>query len=287
MEPELVALLEMARNGGVEEKLILADWFEENGWHTDAAVIRIHASRKTLLVFNRAMTFAWVPPGQSWLGGGAGKPGEKEFTLEKDVWCGIYPVTQDQWQGVMGSYPSQFRRYPDNPVESVSWDGVQEFLKRANSRVGDQGYSLRLPTEEEWEYICRGGPIFQADSAFDFYFATSKIDLTPVRSNDLSSYQANFDGNYPAGNAGYGPRIGAAGMVGSYPPNPLGIYDLHGNVWEWTSSIYEDGRSSRIVRGGGWDDNGRYCAAAYRCGNDPGHRRNDVGFRVIAVPIEE
>ena len=197
------------------------------------------------------MKFAWVPPGRSWLGGGGGNPGTQEFTLPKGLWCGVYPVTQAEWQAVMGNNPSHFAGNPRHPVEQVSWNDVQEFLQKLNSRLADGGLTFRLPSEEEWEYICRGGPISQAQSAYHFYFARSKTDLTSAPTNDLSSRQANFDGNHPAGSASKGPYLQATSEVGLYLPNPLGIYDLHGNVWEWTST--PEG-SSRLIRGGSGHD---------------------------------
>ena len=201
--------------------------------------------------------FAWVPPGTSWLGGGGGKPGPEKFTLAKGLWCGVYPATQAEWQAVMGDDPSHFKNKPRHPVESVSWDHVQEFLRALNAKLGNTGLSYRLPTEQEWEYICGGGPLSSPDqSKYHFYFATSKIDRTAAPTDDLSSRQANFDGNYPFGAASKGPYLQTTSEVGSYLPNPLGIYDLHGNVWEWTSS--QEG-SVRVIRGGSWLDHGERC----------------------------
>ncbi len=139
----------------------------------------------------------------------------------------------------------------------------------------------RLPTEQEWEYICRGGPVSKDQSDYHFYFARSKTDLTPAPTNDLSSTQANFDGNYPAGSAAKGPYLERTSEVGLYLPNPLGIYDLHGNVWEWTSS--QEG-SDRVIRGGSWYDHGSNCTAANRLWVGPGIRCSIVGFRLLAVP---
>jgi formylglycine-generating enzyme required for sulfatase activity len=235
------------------------------------------------------MKLAWVPPGRSWLGGGGGKPGTQEFTLAKGLWCGVYPVTQAEWQAVMGNNPSYFTSYfnrkPRNPVEQVSWDDVQEFLEKLNARLAGGGLTYRLPTEQEWEYICRGGPLSQEQSAYHFYFARSKTDLTSVPTNDLSSRQANFDGSHPAGSASKGPYLQATSEVGVYLPNPLGIYDLHGNVWEWTSS--EEG-SSRVFRGGSWRNHCRAvsCTASPRYRYGPGDRSSFVGFRLLAAPSE-
>jgi serine/threonine protein kinase len=208
------------------------------------------------------MKFAWVPPGKSWLGGGGGNPGDTPFTLEQGLWCGIYPVTQAEWQEIMGTNPSHFKDNPRFPVECVSWDDVQEFLEKLNSRGG--GYSYRLPCGGEREYICRGGPISQHQSKYHYYFAKSKKDLTPSPTDDLSK-KANF------GKQRHGPTD-----VGSYLPNPLGIYDLHGNVYEYTSAG---------AIGGSW------CSPPGDCETSAGADVYeddaacwDVGFRLLAVP---
>ncbi|MFM7151260.1 MAG: formylglycine-generating enzyme family protein, partial [Gemmataceae bacterium] len=240
---------------------------------------------------SQSVLFAWVPPGQSWLGGGGGKPGEKAFTLAKGLWCGIYPVTQGQWQALMGKNPSyfHFKNDPNLPVEQVSWNMAQNFLKKLNKKSSSLGYSFRLPTVEEWEYICRGGPISKEESAFDFTFVKSKKDLTPVRTNDLSSQQANFRGIWPAGSAGQGPDSTGTTPVGSYRPNPLGIYDMHGNVREWTSSFSWMGEKEgyRMVCGGCWASNGDQIKA----GNPSWYGADEVfntnGLRLIAESLEE
>jgi formylglycine-generating enzyme required for sulfatase activity len=229
------------------------------------------------------MKFAWVPPGTSWLGGGDGKPGQQQFTLPNGLWCGVYPVTQAEWQAVVGDNPSHFKDNPRHPVESVTWDRVQkEFLKILNDKPHVSGLLYRLPTEEEWEYICRGGPISQEHSKYHFYFAKSKTDLTPAPTNDLSSSQANFDGNYPAGSAPKGRYREATSEVGLYLPNPLGIYDLHGNVWEWTST---QGGSLRVLRGGSWNYHGVHCTASYCFRLGPAYANDYLGFRLLAVPV--
>jgi formylglycine-generating enzyme required for sulfatase activity len=205
------------------------------------------------------MKLVWVPPGLSWLGGGDDKRGTQEFTLAKGLWCGVYPVTQAEWQAVMGNNPSNFAGNPRHPVEQVSWNDVQEFLNQLNYRLDDSGLTYRLPSTEEWEYICRGGPIIQAQSAFDFYFARSK---------PTNFLQANFGSQ-------------ATSEVGLDLPNPLGIYDLHGNVWEWTST--PEG-SSRVIRGGSWGHSGGLCSASNWYWSELGTRRAYLGFRVLAVP---
>lgn len=240
------------------------------------------------VITNRlGMKFAAVPLGRSWLGGGGGILGSKEFVLEKGLYCGVYPVTQAEWQAVMGYNPSHFQGNPRYPVEMVSWNCVQTFLEKLNEKNPQDGLLYRLPTEQEWEYICRGAPLSSPfQSQYDFYFARSKTDLSANPSNDLSSTQANFNGNYPAGSASKGPYLQRPSDVGSYLPNPLGIYDMHGLVWEWTQST--DGASYlRVIRGGSWlTRRGVDCTASSRSSSGPTSVWQDRGFRILAVPTK-
>jgi len=230
------------------------------------------------------ITMGWVPHGQSWLGGGGKKKSTQEFTLEKGLWCGIYPVTQEQWQAVMGNNPSHFNGKPKNPVEQVSWNDVQEFLQKVNAVNSQSGFLYRLPRAEEWEYILRGGPISKSQSQYHYYFACSKSNLTAVASNILSSTQDNFNGNYPKGTGKKGPYLETTSTVGNYLPNPLGMYDMHGNVSEWTSTKK---RSARLVCGGNWFCDGDFCGASRRCWPNPVYKCSSIGFRLLAEPLGE
>ena len=234
------------------------------------------------LTETQSITMGWVPPGNSWLGGGGGTEGTISFTLDKGLWCGIYPVTQKQWQAVMGNNPSHFKGKPNNPVEMVSWNDVQVFLQKLNAVSSRSSFLYRLPTADEWEYILRGGPISKSQSQYHYYFALSRTDLTAVGSIDLSSTQANFNGNYPAGSGKQGPYLETTTSVGNHLPNPLGMYDMHGNVWEWTST--EEG-SDRVNCGGGWFSFGNNCWASNRRGFAPDRRSVNRGFRLLAVHV--
>src|SRR5262249_45938036 len=141
------------------------------------------------------------------------------------------------------------------PVENVSWDDAQLFLKELNRQVTESGWVYRLPTEAQWEYACRGGPSFQDECTFDFYFDRP--------SNQPSEKQATS-----ASNRAF-PR-----KVGEYPPNRLGLHDMHGNVWEWCDDIFGGaaGGSARVIRGGSWNNNAEYCAAASRNHGAPSDR---------------
>jgi formylglycine-generating enzyme required for sulfatase activity len=228
------------------------------------------------------ITMGWVPAGQSWLGGGGGKEGTTAFTLEQGLWCGIYPVTQEQWQAVISNNPSQFKNKAKNPVEQVSYNDIQQFLHKLNAANSRSGYLYRLPTADEWEYILRGGPISKSQSQYHYYFARSKTDLTAVGSNNLASTQANIHGNDQAGAGKKGPYLQTTSAVGNYLSNPLGMYDMHGNVWEWT---FTEKGSARVSCGGGWSPSGGRCRASRRRGRDPGNRVANLGLRLLAVPV--
>jgi formylglycine-generating enzyme required for sulfatase activity len=229
------------------------------------------------------ITMGWVPPGQSWLGGGGGEEGTRPFTLKKDLWCGICTVTQEQWQAVMGNNPSCFEELPKNPVEQVSYYDVEEFLQKVNAANSRSGFLYRLPSADEWEYILRGGPISKPQSQYDFYFAQSQTDLTPLASNDLPSTQANFDSNYPDDAGVQGLSLEATSAVGKYLPNPLGMFEMHGNVNEMMSN--KEFSSVGVMCGGSWRDDWGYCRASIRCRFDLIQGTYELGFRLLAVPV--
>ena len=135
-----------------------------------------------------------------------------------------------------------------------------------------------MPTEAEWEYACRGGATSEDECSHHFYFAKP--------TNDLSSKEANFNGNgnYPFGKGEKGSYLERPTKVGSYAPNKLGLYDMHGNVWQWCSDLYDPSASSRVYRGSCWYPNGGYCQAAYRFARTPSRRNNYLGLRLARVP---
>jgi formylglycine-generating enzyme required for sulfatase activity len=200
----------------------------------------------------------------------------------------VHAVTQGQWEAIMGNNPSWFSRKGNGrnsvldvsdeelklfPVEQVSWDDAQAFLKKLNEKYRRSGYVYRLPTEAEWEYACRGGATSLAECSYHFYFDKP--------TNDLSSKQANFNGNYPFGKAPKGPHLARPTRVGAYPSNKLGLCDMHGNVWQWTDTALG---SDRVYRGGGWVHDGTSCRAARRSGVPPTFRNSDLGFRLVRAP---
>jgi formylglycine-generating enzyme required for sulfatase activity len=233
-----------------------------------------------LLAFKNSlgMEFALIPKGKSWLGGGGGKPGTKEVEVLHDFYLGKYEVTQEEWQKVMEANPSHFkavggvakedqRRFP---VEQVSWEDAQIFIKRVNEQTKEAGWVYRLPTEVEWEYACRDGPMKdKSESAFHYYLEKPANQLLPN--------QANFE---------HGKGLKRTCKVGSYKPNRLGLYDMHGNVWEWCQdeSKKDNEASWRVLRGGGWVEDAGLSLAAHRNTNPPAVRYNNLGLRLARVP---
>ena len=237
------------------------------------------------------MKFVPLPKATFYMGWDGTKGSAKKTEIKEDFEIAIHTVTQGQWQEVMGKNPSYFSRDGGGkdkvkdikdedlkhfPVETVSWNDAQEFIKKLNEKEKGKGYQYRLPSEVEWEYACRGGATSEEECSYHFYFAKP--------TNDLSSKEANFGGDFPFGKADKGPYLGRTTKVGSYAPNKVGLYDMHGNVWQWCEDLLEKGASSQVDRGGGWFDDAGYCRAALRSGFTRG-REFDLGFRLARVPV--
>jgi formylglycine-generating enzyme required for sulfatase activity len=233
------------------------------------------------------MEFVLVPKGRLRMGGGGGTVGAKEAAIGPDYYLGKYEVTQGEWEAVTGLNPSHFRRggggrnqvadVPNEglkrfPAEQVSWDDCQLFLAELNKRARESGWVYRLPTEAEWEYACRGGAAPNPfDHAFDFYFDKP--------TNTLLAAQANF-----APEAGQG--LGRTCQVGSYRPNRLGLFDMHGNVLEWCDdAVTVAGETRRVHRGGCWFLDAGYCRAAQGFAHVPTVRYPYLGLRLARVPV--
>ncbi|MFB2839790.1 SUMF1/EgtB/PvdO family nonheme iron enzyme [Floridanema evergladense] len=198
---------------------------------------------------------------------------------------GKYPVTQAQWQAVaklpkvnrdLNPDPSRFKG-ANRPVERVSWYDAVEFCDRLCRLTGK---AYRLPSEAEWEYACRAG------TTTPFYFGRT---ITPEL--------ANYDGNYTYGSGTKGKYRQETTTVGSFPPNKFGLYDLHGNVWEWCADhwhsdyqgapndetiwLSSDKNSSRLLRGGSWYDDPGYCRSACRHDLNADYDNLYFGFRIV------
>ncbi|OHB73337.1 MAG: hypothetical protein A2Z25_00340 [Planctomycetes bacterium RBG_16_55_9] len=211
---------------------------------------------------------------------------QHQVTLTKAFYCGKFEVTQGQWEQVMGSNsnPSFFKsKGPDAPVEQVSWDDCQEFLTKLCQMEGVPNGTYRLLTEAEWEYACRAG------TATPFCYG-----------NDLDSSMANFDGNYPYGAGQQGVYLATTIPVGRFRPNAWGLYDMHGNVWEWCQDWYAEYPSGNVIdplgpasavfrtgRGGCWPNPGKFCRSAIRSGGAPDLHSNSVGLRLARTLTAE
>jgi formylglycine-generating enzyme required for sulfatase activity len=187
---------------------------------------------------------------------------------------GKYQLTQAQYQAIIGSNPSRFKSN-NRPVERVSWNDAVKFCEKLSQKTGK---NYKLPSEAEWEYACRAG------TTTPFYFGES---ITPEL--------VNYNGNYTYASAPKGQYRQQTTDVGSFPPNAFGLYDMHGNVWEWCQDDYinsynnapTDGSaltvrsSTMLLRGGSWNGNPGGCRSAYRTFNDLAFVNYDIGFRVV------
>jgi formylglycine-generating enzyme required for sulfatase activity len=243
---------------------------------------------RTKFTNSLGMRFTLVPKGTVKLGGGGGRIGDEEFTVPQDFFLGVYEVTQEEWETLMGkeNNPSQFARrgtrkaavvdFSDEelkrfPVDSVSWDQCQEFLRRLNDKTRETGWTYRLPTADEWEYACRGGPGQNEEAyGYDFYLATPARKLPP----DWANYKES--------------GLNRTRKVGSYPPNRLGLHDMHGNVFEvCEDQVIRDGDFRSRLVGGGWMDDEEHCQANGRYVGFPNAGHYGCGLRVARVPAPE
>jgi uncharacterized protein (TIGR02996 family) len=236
------------------------------------------------------MQFALIPPGRFLMGSPEDEAEREddeaplhEVAITRAFYLGVVPVTQEQYEKVMGSNPSDFEDNPTHPVETVTWGEAKDFCERLSAILEEKKRHrlYALPTEAQWEYACRAG----TSSPFAF-------------GGSLSSRQANFDGNHPYGGADKGTFLERTCKAGSYAPNAFGLYDTHGNVEEWCADWYardygdESQRtdppgpsagSTRVYRGGSWLDPSSKCRSARRGLRAPAGRENYLGFRVAMV----
>lgn len=228
------------------------------------------------------MEFVWVPEGCFTMGSPASElkrdqdEGPAQEVCVNGFWMGRFEVTQGQWQKLMNSNPSSFKNGPDFPVENVSWQDAKAFVERMSAL--EKAYLVGLPTEAEWEYACRAG----AATAYSF-------------GQSIAAGQANMRSK----------ADGAAGLnsstarVGSFQPNQFGIYDMHGNVWEWCEDWYDpefyktlkpktlnpfagqDKSGKKVLRGGSWLSDAQQTRCANRHRAAPDEKTDQIGFRVV------
>jgi uncharacterized protein (TIGR02996 family) len=222
------------------------------------------------------LTLAWIPPGTFRMGSPRSEANASDaeqpthnVTLTRGFWVGVYLVTQAEWRAVLGDNPSQANQGDRFPVDNVSWNDAKSFCEQASRQTGRH---VRLPSEAEWEYACRAG----TSTAFHFGNAI----------NHLANYETRD-----------GEESGTT-EVGSFPPNGFGLYDCHGNLYEWVNDRYSrsyyqsspaidppgpegDEGDHRLLRGGSWYYGWSHCRSAYRieCSVNYGHF--DQGFRVV------
>lgn len=233
------------------------------------------------IVNSIGLRLGWIPEG-SFLMGSPAKEEDRPFSespqhkvrITRGFYLGVFEVTQGEYEAVIGSNPATFKLGASHPVEQVTWEQAVAFCEKLSARNEEKlaRRTYRLPTEAEWEYACRAG-------------TTSPYHT----GDDLTEKQANWRG------------LGRTTKVGSFAPNVFGLYDMHGNVWEWCQDWYNGGHyrearaddpvgpqegDTRVIRGGGWDDPVTQCRSAMRESYSPNNRIYDIGFRVVCVFVE-
>ncbi len=309
--------------------LALADRLEEEGQEAQAQLLRLHRKmiaadpgRKKLklttevtsrlvagvrpvgprLVNSVGMEFALIPPGEFLMGSrGRGGNGNRDETplhrveITRPFWFGVYPVTQEQYAAVMGENPSHFRKKGLRagevkrmdtsrfPAEGMTCTDTEEFCRKLAALPAEKGRTYRLPSEAMWEYACRAG----GEPGLRFCFGQK-----------MTSNEGNIDGTSSNYRAKVSSRLGRTCQVGMYAPNAWGLYDMHGNVFEWCSDWYgadyyrhspvqdpegpEEG-SVRPLRGGAFPYNAFLCRAGYRNHSVADNRLAEHGFRVVLL----
>ncbi len=260
----------------------------------------VQAAESDVITNSLGMQLVSIPAGAFEMGSPADAPGiladelpRHTVRITRPFRMGRYEVTQGEFAAVMQTNPSSFQRTrllksADEsidatwlPVDGITWYQAVDFCRKLSEAPAENeaGRFYRLPTEAEWEYACRAG------TTSGFHFGGS-----------LSSTQANFNGAYPFGDAEPGPFLNRTQIVGSYAPNAFGLYDMHGNLFEWCADRFdrnyyhvspaedppgpETGRY-RVIRGGDWYSDARDCRSAFRYSDVPEGTFYALGFRVV------
>jgi formylglycine-generating enzyme required for sulfatase activity len=258
-----------------------------------------------------ALDLARIPAGRFVMGDAAGAPDEQPVAaveIKKPFWMGAFEITNEQYAKFDPAHDSRFEHKgtwkfeevdlgwalnaPRQPVVRVSWQQAMQFCQWLGAKAG---VKASLPTEAQWEYACRAG------SATPFWYGDAKTDFSTFANLGDASLRAlayGLRGPKPPDLAPRDDRFNdgviVTGEVGIYKANPWGLFDMHGNAWEWTRSAYQaypyvagDGREAasgkgmRVVRGGSWNDRPQRCTSAYRLSYLPWQRVYNVGFRVV------
>jgi formylglycine-generating enzyme required for sulfatase activity len=254
---------------------------------------------------NIDLTMVLIPPGHFWMGSPSTELERREnegpqhrVTIAQPFFMGQHPVTQAQWRQV-SKMPQIKRPFPVNsahfkgdklPIEDISWLAAEEFCLRLSANTP---HAYRLPTEAEWEYACRAG------TTTPFHFGQT-IDTELANYIGTDYKEANSSGDYGRGIPGEYRK--KTTPVGTFSANNFGLYDMHGNVWEWCLDHYHDSyegapvdgsawvnstakeNSPRILRGGSWVNDPDRCRSAYRFGDDTDLHDFNCGFRVVYSP---
>jgi formylglycine-generating enzyme required for sulfatase activity len=259
--------------------------------HWPETVLDLGNNVKMRLVLIPAGTFTMGSPATE-----AGRSGDEgpqhEVIISKPFYMGVYEVTQEQYEQVMGVNPSGFKG-AKNPVETVFWDDAVEFCRKLSARTGKK---VMLPTEAQWEYACRAGTTtaFHTGDALKPGQANAAFPSNPSVLDRIMAWLGISSAK----------KTIQTTPAGSFPPNGFGLYDMHGNVFEWCSDWYAgsyanlpagqagaknqdptgpDSGSLRVLRGGGWTFDPQFCRSAHRYWNYPADRRYSDGFRVVVL----
>ncbi len=250
-------------------------------WASDWGEDDEHGLWMALTLGDARQVFRWIAPGRFLMGSPTDEPEriaesevQHEVTLSRGFWLADTACTQAFWHAVTGSNPSHFKEDPRNPVEQVSWNDVRTFIAELGRRL--PGLPVRLPTEAEWEYACRAG----TTTPFSF-------------GDNITPELVNYDGNYPYAGSAKGLYRAKTVPVASLAANPWGLYEMHGNVYEWCGDWYGDYPTEpqvdplgpgtgddRVLRGGSWTSIGGHVRSAYRGRLEPGYRGVHYGFRL-------
>jgi sulfatase modifying factor 1 len=280
------------------------DW--ASGWGQDRFGVFVEFSLSGV-----TQRLRWIPPGRFSMGSPKSEPGrweaegpQHEVTVGHGCWLFDTPCTQALWQAVMGNNPSRFKS-PTRPVETVSFEHAQGFLSRINAQL--PGLELVLPSEAQWEYACRAGTSVATYAG--------EMRILGERNAPVLDAIAWYGGNSGVGfelddgedSSGWPEKQHADDRVGTRPvgmkaPNPWGLYDMLGNVWEWCADHWHnrydgapsdgsawidsgEGAAYRVVRGGAWGVGARGVRAAFRFHYAPAYRRSNLGFRCARVQL--